>query len=63
MARALTARITPRLWRKSSQWFAMERTLAAVIVNDTDVAQVFRDTCVDYAFDLELERCVSAAHL
>jgi hypothetical protein len=57
MARGETARITPRLWRKSSQWFALERSLAAIIVDDTDVAQVFKDTCVEYRYDEELERC------
>jgi hypothetical protein len=57
MARGEKVKITPRLWRKSSQWFAMERSLAAVIVNDTDVADIFRTTCVDSYYDKELERC------
>ncbi len=58
MARNPAARITPRLWRKSSQWFSMERSLASIIVDDTDVAQIFKDTCVDYKYDRALERCV-----
>lgn len=56
MARGEQVRITPRLWRKTSQWFAIERGLAQVIVDDTAVADLFRETCVEVDFDEELDR-------
>ncbi|KAK9907953.1 hypothetical protein WJX75_000484 [Coccomyxa subellipsoidea] len=65
MARGEQVRITPRLWRKTSQWFAIERGLAQVIVDDTAVADLFRKTCVEVDFDEELDRnyeCYSDEH-
>ncbi len=56
MARGEGVRITPRLWRKTSQWFAIERGLAQVIANDTAVADLFRETCVEVEHDAELDR-------
>ena len=56
MARGEQVRITPRLWRKTSQWFAIERSLARVIADDTDVADLFRKTCVEVEYDEELDR-------
>jgi hypothetical protein len=38
-------RITPRMWRKSSQWVVLERALARVVAEDTALAAVFRATC------------------
>ncbi|CAL8469170.1 g8711 [Coccomyxa elongata] len=65
MARGEQVRITPRLWRKTSQWFAIERGLARIIADDTAVADLFRETCVEVEYDEELDRsyeCYSDEH-
>ena len=38
-------RITPRMWRKSSQWVVLGRALARVVADDVAMADVFRATC------------------
>lgn len=56
MARGAGAQITLHLWRKTSQWVALERTLAAAVANDTAVADLFREACVEVDWDEEIER-------
>ena len=56
MARAKDAQITPALWRKTSQWIALERELAAAVAGDTAVANMFRQSCLEVDWDDELER-------
>ncbi|CAK0784365.1 hypothetical protein CVIRNUC_007569 [Coccomyxa viridis] len=65
MARAKDAQITPALWRKTSQWIALERELAAAVAGDTAVANMFRQSCLEVDWDDELERhyeCYSDEH-
>ena len=56
MARAPASQITPAVWRKTSQWIALERQLAAAVANDTSVADLFRESCREVDWDNELER-------
>ena len=56
MATVQSAQITPALWRKSSQWSVLHRDLAAVVANDTVVADLFRESCVEKEWDSELDR-------
>ena len=44
-----TGRLTKAHWRKSAQWFAMSRPLAAVVARDDHVAPVFERECYTYA--------------
>ena len=50
------ARITPRMWRKSSQWVALARPLARLVAEDAALAAVFRATCWERD-DEELQEC------
>ena len=56
MARMPSSQITPAVWRKTSQWIALERQLAAAVANDTAVADLFRESCREVDWDNELER-------
>lgn len=56
MARAPALQITPAVWRKTSQWIALERNLAAAVANDTEVANLFRESCQEVDWDDELDR-------
>ncbi len=56
MARAASSQITPAVWRKTSQWIALERHLAATVANDTAVADLFQESCREVDWDNELER-------
>ena len=56
MARAPASQITPVVWRKTSQWIALERNLAAAVANDTEVANLFRESCQEVDWDDELDR-------
>lgn len=44
------------VWRKTSQWIALERNLAAAVANDTEVANLFRESCQEVDWDDELDR-------
>ncbi len=46
-----TGRLTKAHWRKSAQWFAMSRPLAAVVARDDHVAPVFERECYTYALN------------
>ena len=38
-----TANLTKEHWRKSGQWFALHRKHVQVIVDDTEVAEAFKE--------------------
>ncbi|KAL4537779.1 hypothetical protein Ndes2437B_g08880 [Nannochloris sp. 'desiccata'] len=51
-------------WRKSSQWFALQRKHAEIVVNDEEVEDSFKKYC-NMAFDPDLNRirdCISDEH-
>lgn len=45
-------------WRKSGQWFVLNRRHVQIVVNDTEVAQAFKE-CVRYLFSFRsaLQQC------
>lgn len=43
-----TERMSKAHWRKSAQWFALSRPLAAVVARDDHVARVFQMQCYSY---------------
>ena len=45
-----------RHWRKSSQWFALTRKHAELVVRDTELLPTFRQHCHS-GFDEDLNRC------
>ena len=51
-------------WRKSSQWFALQRKHAEIVVKDEEIEESFRKYC-NVAFDPDLKRvrdCISDEH-
>ena len=50
-------------WRKSGQWFVLNRRHVQIIVNDTEVAQAFKE-CVRclLSFCSALQRCCVIWH-
>ena len=45
-----------RHWRKSSQWFALTRKHAELVMQDTDLLPIFAQHCQN-AWDNDLNRC------
>lgn len=44
-------RLRQTLWRKSSQWFALSRSHAELVVNDTEVEAIFSTGCYSRPYD------------
>ena len=50
-----------RHWRKSSQWFALTRKHAELIMQDTELLPIFQQHCQN-AWDNDLNRHASLQH-
>lgn len=44
-------RLRQTLWRKSSQWFALSRSHAELVINDTEVEAIFKGGCYSRDYD------------
>lgn len=55
-------RIPPSKWRKSQQWFAMLRSHAQLMVDDTAFDQAFADTCYSRWDHHRNRSCTSQMH-